>query len=161
MKNWSLQFKIQAVAYFYTLLLLILLGAVFWEHGFQPFYLAFAAISIVYAAFVITGTPKLLAPITKISKVAEEVSRGSFDTRVTHIQSNDELGQLSWQINDMPAFARSTRLSNTPAKASISEKRIRTGSMEHSATPWSKSIVRSSACLSARNSCFAMNWRRN
>jgi len=101
MKNLSLQFKIQAIAYFYTALLVVVLGAVFYQHGFQPFYLAFALVSIVYAIFVISGTPKLLAPISAIGKVAEEVSRGEFNSRVTHIGSMDELGRLSWQINDM------------------------------------------------------------
>ncbi len=101
MKNLSLQFKIRAVAYFYTALLTVLLAAVFYQYGFQPFYLAFAAISIAYAAFVIHGTPKLLAPINAIGKVAEEVSRGAFDSRVTHILADDELGRLSWQVNDM------------------------------------------------------------
>ena len=101
MKNWSLQFKIQAIAYFYTFLLIVLLAAVFIQNGFQPFYLAFAAISIGYAIFVITGTPKLLAPIQAIGKVANEVSRGQFDSRVTHIRTMDELGKLSWQVNDM------------------------------------------------------------
>jgi methyl-accepting chemotaxis protein len=101
MKNWSLRFKIQAIAYFYTTLLLALLAAVFIQHGFQPLYLAFAAVSLGYAIFVINGTPKLLAPISDIGKVAEEVSKGFFDRRVTHIKTMDELGQLSWQINDM------------------------------------------------------------
>jgi len=101
MKNWSLQFKIQAVAYIYTALLLGLLAITFYEHGFHAHYLAFAVISIGYAAFVITGTPKLLKPISDISAVAGEVSEGFFDKRITHIQSNDELGKLSWQINDM------------------------------------------------------------
>jgi len=101
MKNWSLQFKIQAVAYFYTALLLALLATVFLRHGFQPVYLAFAVVSIGYAVFVITGTPKLLAPISRIAEVAEYVSKGFFDRRVTHITSSDELGRLSWQINDM------------------------------------------------------------
>lgn len=101
MKNWSLQFKIQAIAYFYTALLLALLGTIFIQYGFQPVYLAFAVVSIGYAVFVIRGTPPLLAPIARIAKVAEEVSQGFFDSRVTHIQTMDELGKLSWQINDM------------------------------------------------------------
>ena len=101
MKNWSLQFKIQAVAYIYTALLLALLGVTFYEHGFQPHYLAFALVSIGYAAFVIVGTPKLLRPIAEISAVAGQVSEGFFEKRVTHITSDDELGKLSWQINDM------------------------------------------------------------
>ncbi len=101
MKNWSLQFKIQAVAYVYTAILFLLLATIFYEHGFQPLYLGFAAVSVAYAVFVINGTPKLLSPISAIAKVAEEVSKGFFDSRVTHIQGQDELGRLSWQINDM------------------------------------------------------------
>ncbi len=101
MKNLSLQSKIQAIAYFYTALLFGLLGAVFLQYGFQPLYLGFAVVSVAYAVFVITGTPKLLAPISSISAVAEVVSKGFFDRRVTHIKGDDELSQLSWQINDM------------------------------------------------------------
>lgn len=101
MKNWSLQFKIQVIACFYTALLLALLGTIFLQYGFKPLYLAFAVVSIGYAVFVISGTPALLAPITRIGKVADEVSRGFFDSRVTHIETMDELGKLSWQINDM------------------------------------------------------------
>ncbi len=101
MKNWSLQFKIQAIAYVYTALLLALLATIFIVHGFHPLYLIFAAASLIYAVFVIRGTPKLLEPIHAMGKVAEEVSKGFFEKRVTHIHGTDELGQLSWQINDM------------------------------------------------------------
>ncbi|MBI1174000.1 MAG: HAMP domain-containing protein [Sideroxydans sp.] len=101
MKNWSLQFKIQATAYFSTLLLLVTIISVFVKYGFDPYFLAFLAISIGYAILVITGAPKLLAPIRNIGKVADEVSTGIFHSRITNISSTDELGKLAWQINDM------------------------------------------------------------
>lgn len=101
MKNWSLQFKIQATAYFSMLLLLATLATVFVKYGFDPYFLAFLAISLAYTVFVIAGTPKLLAPIRSIGKVAEEVSKGIFHSRITDVKTNDELEKLAWQINDM------------------------------------------------------------
>lgn len=101
MKNWSLQFKIQASAYFGFLLLLVTLITVFVKYGFDPYFLGFLAVSLIYAIWVVKGTPKLLAPIHDIGKIAHEVSEGRFEHRITNIQSTDELGRLAWQINDM------------------------------------------------------------
>ena len=101
MKNWSLQFKIQASAYFSTLLLLAAIITVFVKYGFDPYFLGFLGVSIVYTAFIILRTPKLLAPIRSIGKVADEVSKGVFHSRITDVKSHDELEKLAWQINDM------------------------------------------------------------
>jgi methyl-accepting chemotaxis protein len=101
MKNWSLQFKIQAAAYFSTLLLLATIVTVFVKYGFDPYFLAFLALSIGYTALLLAAIPKLLSPIRSIGKVADEVSRGKFNSRITDVRTSDELGNLAWQINDM------------------------------------------------------------
>ena len=101
MKNWSLQFKIQAIAYISTLLVLATVGLVFVEYGFNPYFLAFLAASVGYTVFIVINTPKLLSPILSIGKVVGEVSQGKFEGRVTDVRTADELGTLAWQINDM------------------------------------------------------------
>ncbi|MDH5357404.1 MAG: methyl-accepting chemotaxis protein [Gammaproteobacteria bacterium] len=44
---------------------------------------------------------KALVPLNKISRIADEVSAGHFDKRISHIEQEDEIGSLSWKINDM------------------------------------------------------------
>jgi len=101
MKNLSLASKFKAMAYINNALLLILVGILFWKTGINWIALAIAAISIVYGIFSIRGITDLLSPLQKISDVADEVSAGHFDKRVTHIEHEDEIGSLSWKINDM------------------------------------------------------------
>lgn len=100
MKNLSLAFKIRATAHVYNFLLFgaILLG--FARHSFDPYFIAFLVVGLGYAIFVQVGTAALLEPLQKISRISKEISKGRFDNRVTGIKTMDELGTLSWQIND-------------------------------------------------------------
>ncbi|MBZ0105599.1 MAG: CZB domain-containing protein [Sulfuricella denitrificans] len=100
MKNLSLAFKIRATAHIYNFLLASVVLLVFIRYGFDPFFLTFLVIGVGYAIFVQIGTTSLLAPLQKISKIVKEVSEGHFEHRVTNIRTMDELGTLSWQIND-------------------------------------------------------------
>ncbi|MDD5330499.1 MAG: methyl-accepting chemotaxis protein [Sulfuricella sp.] len=93
-------FKIRATAHVYNFLLAGAVLLVFVRYGFDPYFLVFLAIGVVYAVFVQIGTAALLAPLQNISRIVKEVSEGHFDSRVTHIRTMDELGTLSWQIND-------------------------------------------------------------
>jgi len=101
MKNLSLASKFKAMAYINNVLLLIVVGILFWQVGLDWIVVAIAVFSIVYGIFSVRGITNLLAPLKKISDVADEVSAGHFDKRVTHIEHEDEIGSLSWKINDM------------------------------------------------------------
>ena len=101
MKNLSLASKFKAMAYINNALLLVIVGILFWKTGVDWLVVAIVIVSLVYGAFSVRGITDLLAPLQKISKVADEVSAGHFDMRVTHIEHEDEIGSLSWKINDM------------------------------------------------------------
>lgn len=101
MKNLSLASKFKAMAYINNVLLLVIVGIFFWKIGINWLVAAIAVVSILYGIFSVRGVTDLLAPLQKISKVADEVSAGHFDMRVTHIENEDEIGSLSWKINDM------------------------------------------------------------
>jgi len=101
MKNLSLASKFKSIAYINNALLLIIVSIVFFKTGFDWIIVAITALSIGYGIFSIRGISDLLAPLQKISTVADEVSAGHFDMRITHIEHDDEIGSLSWKINDM------------------------------------------------------------
>jgi len=101
MKNLSLASKFKAMAYINNALLLIVVGIVIWKVGLDWIVIAIAAASVVYGIISIRDITESLAPLSKISKVADEVSAGHFDMRITHIEHEDEIGSLSWKINDM------------------------------------------------------------
>jgi len=101
MKSLSLASKFKAVAYFNNALLLIVVGILFWNSGINWLVVAITLISLSYGLYSIIGITKLLAPLQKISYVADEVSAGHFDSRITNIEQEDEIGELSWKINDM------------------------------------------------------------
>ena len=101
MKNLSLVFKLKAISYFNNLLLFITAGIFINETGFNWAVMAILVISLAYAIFSIRGIDSLLSPLQKISKITDDISAGHFDSRISHIEQEDELGTLSWKINDM------------------------------------------------------------
>ncbi len=101
MKNLSLASKLKAISYFNNILLLIVATLFFIEVGINWIVISILLISFVYAIFSIKGITSLLAPLKKISTVADAISKGHFDSRISHIEQEDELGSLSWKINDM------------------------------------------------------------
>ena len=101
MKNLSLASKFKAMAYINNALLLIVASILFWKAGFDWLVIVIAVSSVVYGIFAVRDITDSLAPLKKISNVADEVSAGHFDMRVTHIEHEDEIGSLSWKINDM------------------------------------------------------------
>ena len=119
MKNLSLASKFKAMAYVNNLLLLTVIAIFSIDVIPNWTTLIIAAISITYGVFSIIGVDSLLAPLQKISRIADEVSAGHFDMRITHIEHDDEIGDLSWKINDMldqiEAYFREVRTSFTYA----------------------------------------------
>jgi len=129
MKNLSLASKFKAMAYINNALLLIVVGILFSSIGINWIVVAIAVASLVYGLFSINGIDQLLSPLKKISDVADEVSAGHFDMRVTHIEHEDEIGSLSWKINDMldqleAYFRKLKHPSPMQVKDSSSVKRI-------------------------------------
>jgi len=107
------------MAYINNGLLLIVVALFFLKSGLDWFVVAIMIISLVYGLFSLTGIDQLLAPLKTISKIADQVSAGQFSARITHIDSENELGSLSWKINDMldqlEAYFREVRTSFTYA----------------------------------------------
>jgi methyl-accepting chemotaxis protein len=101
MKNLSLVSKFKAIAYVSNLLLLVVVALFFAKIGLDWIVAVIAVVSIVFTLFSTREITQSLAPLQKISLVADEVSAGHFDMRITHIKNEDEIGGLSWKINDM------------------------------------------------------------
>ena len=101
MKNLSLESKFKAIVYFNNLLLLTVAGILFSMVGANWLVITILVVSLSYGVFSIGVISKSLAPLKNISAVADEVSAGHFDKRITHIGQEDEIGSLSWKINDM------------------------------------------------------------
>lgn len=101
MKNLSLVFKFKAIAYVSNLFLLAVVALFLSKFGFDWIIITITAASIAFMVFAIRNITASLAPLQKINKVASEVSAGHFDIRITHIENDDEVGALSWKINDM------------------------------------------------------------
>ncbi|PHS24674.1 MAG: hypothetical protein COA83_07480 [Methylophaga sp.] len=101
MKNLSLVSKFKALAYVSNILLLFIVAMFLGRIGLDWLVVAIAVVSIIFTIFVIRDITESLAPLQKISRVADEVSAGHFDMRITQIEREDEIGDLSWKINDM------------------------------------------------------------
>jgi methyl-accepting chemotaxis protein len=101
MKNLSLASKVKAIAYVSNLLLLIVVAVFVAKIGLNWIVVAVASASVTFSVFLVRDLTDTLAALQKISRVADEVSAGHFDMRVINIKSDDEVGSLSWKINDM------------------------------------------------------------
>jgi methyl-accepting chemotaxis protein len=113
MKSLSLESQAKTVAFAYSALF-VAGGAYFGlRHGFDPFILVWLGVAVALGIVLVRRyTTLVVEPIKKIAKISKDVSQGVFESRITNIRDGDELGAISWDMNDMldqlEAFFRDT-----------------------------------------------------
>ena len=101
MTNWSLQSKLAVPLWTLCCLLLASAGDAWMRHGVGTLPTALALLGIAVAFGGQLFIRRWLAPITKLDALTDEISQGRFASRLTNIRCGDELGRLSWRMNDM------------------------------------------------------------
>lgn len=113
MKSLSLESQAKTVAFMYCVLFAIGTGYGWIRYGFDPVPIALLAI-VAFLGVVLSRRYRtfVVEPIRNIARVSKDVSQGMFESRITNIREGDELGTISWDINDMldqlEAFFRDT-----------------------------------------------------
>lgn len=88
---------------------------------------ATAAVAVSIGLFMSRSIGK---PLGTLQRAAEEIGRGSLDTRVT-IRSRDEIGMLAAALNQMAAELRETTVSKDRLRASLHEKELLLKEVHH------------------------------
>ncbi len=101
MTNWSLQSRLSALLWGFSLLILATLVGAWLLHGFDWLMLAFLLAGIALSAWGQIKVRGWLAPLTQLDEITTEISQGKFGNRVTGIADTDEIGRLCWHVNDM------------------------------------------------------------
>lgn len=102
MTNSSLQFKLSALLWSFSIGTFGVIVTSFAVHGFDVFLVAFLLVSVIVSAWGNRLVKQWLAPVAKLKKVIDEVAQGRFNSRVTGIaESRDEISLLCWSLNDM------------------------------------------------------------
>ncbi len=101
MKSLSLVSEMRIAVAVYAGLVLFFALAVL--SGVSPVYSS-AAAAMFLTVFTIVAAGRIRSHsdlIKKITTMADEVYRGRFEYRITHIPPTTELGDVSWKLNDM------------------------------------------------------------
>ena len=101
MTNWSLQSKLSALLWGFSLLVFATIVGAWVLHGFDWLMLAFMIAGITLSAWGQIKCRRWLAPIAKLDEITMEISHGRFGKRISGVNDSDELGRLCWQMNDM------------------------------------------------------------
>ena len=101
MKNLPLRTRFALFATAFNALLLISIIIHVALHGIEWLPLIVLALGFGVATLMQIKARKWLAPLTPMKELMQEVSVGHFGRRITRIDGSNEIGQLSWQLNDM------------------------------------------------------------
>jgi methyl-accepting chemotaxis protein len=101
MTNWSLQSRLSALLWGFSLLIFATIVGAWLLHGFDWLMLAFLVVGVALSAWGQIKTRHWLAPIAKLDEITTEISLGRFGSRVTGVSGANELGRLCWHMNDM------------------------------------------------------------
>ena len=102
MTNWSLQFKISALLWAFSLGTLVIILTSFARHGVDIFMLVFLLAGVAVSAWGQWLVKQWMSPLPKLETVVREVAAGRFNSRVTGIsEAKDEISLLCWDVNDM------------------------------------------------------------
>ena len=102
MTNSSLQFKLAALLWSFSVGTLAIILTSFVLHGVDAFMVTFLVTSIAVSAWGQMLVRRWLAPVQKLKSVIDDVSRGRFNNRVIGIaDERDEISLLCWSVNDM------------------------------------------------------------
>lgn len=101
MNNSSLQSRFSVLFWGQAGLVLAGVGAMAFAVGFHPLMLGVVVV-VGGASFLAQRMlNRLLAPLGEAAALAAQVANGNFHERITGISDRDEIGRLSWAINDM------------------------------------------------------------
>jgi methyl-accepting chemotaxis protein len=101
MTNWSLQSRLSALLWGFSLLILATIVGAWALHGFDWLMLAFLFAGIALSTWGQVKARAWLAPIAQLDELTTEISLGRFGKRITGISESDEIGRLCWHMNDM------------------------------------------------------------
>ncbi|WP_280818844.1 methyl-accepting chemotaxis protein [Thiorhodococcus minor] len=96
-----MQSKIAVLLWSLTGLTLLSAAYVWARFGLDPWVALFPVLGGGIALWGQSLLRRCLASMRKLRELADSVSQGRFDQRITGIREDDEIGQLSWGINDM------------------------------------------------------------
>lgn len=101
MNNSSLQSKFSLLFWGQSGLVLAGLGVMSFVDGFHPLMLGFIVVVGGVSFYAQHMIKRLLVPLGEATALATKVASGNFHDRITGISDKDEIGRLSWAINDM------------------------------------------------------------
>lgn len=101
MMNLSLQSRFSALLWIFSAGILLTVLTSFALHGVDLFMLAFLIFGIALSAFGQFMVRRWLAPLAPLNAVIIEVAQGRFNSRITGVSDQDEIGKLCWSVNDM------------------------------------------------------------
>ena len=101
MSALSLETRYKAFATGFNLLLLAGIVINIAMYGFHWLPFVVLILGFVLAAWMQVTTRRGFAPLTTLTTIAKEVSEGRFDSRITGVSADSEIGRLCWNVNDM------------------------------------------------------------
>lgn len=101
MTNWSLQSRLSALLWGFSLLVMATIVGSWLLHGFEWLMLVFLIAGIALSTWGQIKVRNWLAPLAKLDELTAEISLGQFGNRVTGVSDVDEIGSLCWHMNDM------------------------------------------------------------
>jgi len=101
MMNSSLQSRFSALLWSFSLGTLVIILTSFARHGVDVFMLGFLLAGIAVSAWGQWLIRRWLRPLVQLDEVILNVSQGRFNSRISGVGDQDEIGQLCWNVNDM------------------------------------------------------------
>ncbi|WP_274600211.1 methyl-accepting chemotaxis protein [Thiocystis violacea] len=96
-----MQSKISGLLWALAALTLLAPAYTWIQAGIDPWMVVFPSIGIAIAVWGQALLARCLEPMRQLSVLANNVSQGRFDERITGIRQQDEIGRLCWSMNDM------------------------------------------------------------
>ncbi|MFA5081968.1 MAG: methyl-accepting chemotaxis protein [Hydrogenophilaceae bacterium] len=126
MRNLSFPSKLTVFASLFVGLFLIDFGLETVLEGFHWRGLVFTGVAVLVGVWLWSLGRNYFAPLASLSAVIGDVSQGRFGRRVSGIDDSNELGRLSWQVNDMlDQLEAFTREQNTTFRLHLDGKFFR------------------------------------
>ena len=104
MKSSSLLYRVSRIFIAYSLLLTAVAVYIGITYPLDNILTGFAVLALILtfvAIHTISCTKGVDQCLKKIHTVTREMSEGRFNQRITHINRNDEIGQIAWDVNDV------------------------------------------------------------
>ncbi|MBU0753256.1 MAG: CZB domain-containing protein [Gammaproteobacteria bacterium] len=101
MNALSLETRYKAFATGFNILLLAGIVINISMYGFHWLPFIVLILGFALASWMQVMTRRSFAPLARMTTVAAEVSQGRFDSRITGVDADSEIGRLCWNMNDM------------------------------------------------------------